>query len=437
MPSTLAALALGLATIPAAPAEQESSRATVDTNQLFAMAEEAERSGQSELAQSYYRALTQDPALEIRNEARFRLAMILAQGNKLAESATLLRRILDEQSGVQRVRLELARLLDLMGDDAGARRLLREAQAQGLPSEVVQFVDRYSAALRARKPFGVSIDVAIAPDSNINRATRHDTLETVFGDFTLNDDAKKTSGVGLALRGQVFGRLRLSDQASLLARVSGSGDFYRQSRFNDVAVALSAGPEMSLGRDRLAIEGGYQQRMFGGRLASSSVTLGANFLHPLDRVSQVRATAAIGWRKDGLNRLQSGTSYSATLGYERALSATFGIGASAAFDRHSLRDDGYSTTNVQASIFAYRELGATTLIASASHGRLFADERLFIYSERRKDRFSRLSLGATFRQFGINGFAPFTRVTVERNASSIDIFDYQRGRTEFGLTRAF
>ncbi len=440
MARALVALVLGLVALPASPArtqEVETGRAIVGSNQLFAMAEAAQRRGQSELAQSYYRALTHDPTLEIRNEARFRLAMLLAHQSKLAESAMLLRQILNEQPRAQRVRLELARLLDLMGDDAGARRLLREAQADGLPNDVIRFVDRYSAALRARKPFGASVDVSIAPDSNINRATHHDTLGTVFGDFVLDDDAKETSGVGLAVRGQIFGRLRLSEDASLLARVSGSGDFYREAGFNDVAIGLSAGPELSLGQDRLAIEGGFSRQMFGGLLASSSITLGSSFLHPLDRVSQLRVNAAIGARTDGLNRLQDGMTYSVTLGYERALSATFGFGGSAEIDRQSLRDAGYSTTNVQASIYAYRELGATTLVASASHSRLIADERLYIYPERRKDRFSRFSLGVTFRQFAMSKFAPFARLTVERNASSIDIFDYRRTRTELGLTRAF
>ena len=78
-----------------------------------------------------------------------------------------------------------------------------------------RLVDRYSAALRAQKPLGASFELAIAPDSNINRATRSDTLGTVLGDFTLNQDAQARSGVGLALRGQVYGRLCATDQGTI------------------------------------------------------------------------------------------------------------------------------------------------------------------------------------------------------------------------------
>ncbi len=64
---------------------------------------------------------------------------------------------------------------------------MRQAQAGGLPPEVARFVDRYSAALRDQKPLGASIDIAPAPDSNIDRATRSQTLGTVLGDFTFDE----------------------------------------------------------------------------------------------------------------------------------------------------------------------------------------------------------------------------------------------------------
>ena len=49
----------------------------------------------------------------------------------------------------------------------------------------------------------------------------------------------------------------------------------------------------------------------------------------------------------------------------------------------------------------------------------------------------RFTLGATFRQFGFGGFAPVTRLVIERNQSTIAVYDYNRTRTEFGLVRPF
>ena len=78
-----------------------------------------------------------------------------------------------------------------------------------------------------------------------------------------------------------------------------------------------------------------------------------------------------------------------------------------------------------------------TISVSAEIGRLKADERLQLLPQVRKDRMTRLSIGAVFRQFTVAGFAPLTRLTVERNRSSVEFYDYSRTRTEFGISRAF
>lgn len=263
------------------PAWAEPPPALLDSDQMFALAEAAERRGDVAVARAAYRALTSDPLMAVRNEARFQLAAQEARSGRRSAAASLMRQILDEQPGAQRVRLELARMLDLMGDDNGARRLLREARAGDLPPEVVRLIDRYSAALRASRPFGGSIDVAIAPDSNINRATRDDTLATVIGDFILDDAARPRSGIGVQTVGHSFGRLHLSGSAGLLTRLSGAADLYRKRDFNSMTIGLSAGPELTLGRDRLAIEAGVRRRWLGGRTLTSHVSLGASLLHPM------------------------------------------------------------------------------------------------------------------------------------------------------------
>ena len=81
--------------------------------------------------------------------------------------------------------------------------------------------------------------------------------------------------------------------------------------------------------------------------------------------------------------------------------------------------------------------GPSTLSADVEVGRLHADERLLLFPDRRADRYSRVSLGATFRQLQFQGFAPVMRFSIERNRSSIAFYDYRRRRTEFGFERAF
>ena len=430
--ATIAALGL----IQAAFA-QTTERAPLSTAQVFALADEALSRGDLRTAEAAYGALATDPDGEVRTEANFRLALLLAGRGRHAEAARLLRQILDDKPGAQRVRLEMARVLDLMGDEVGARRALREAQAGGLPPDVARYVDRYSAALRNRKPFGASFEFALAPDSNINRATRSDTLGTVFGDFTVDEDAQEKSGVGAALRGQVYGRAGLTERTNVLARISGAAEVYRRNAFNDMSLGLTVGPEFQLGKDRIAVQAGPVWRTFGGELHATTGTLSFDYLRPLDRQSQLRANATVGETDNRRNPLQDGQNYSLSFSYERALSNYAGAGLTLAGDRQTLRDPGYATTSAQLTLFGYRDVGAATLMGTLGLGRLEADERLFLFPSQRVDNFYRATFGATFRQLAIGGLAPLVRVTLERNRSSVEVYEYRRMRTEFGITRAF
>lgn len=412
-------------------------RVELTAEQMFALAEEAGRRGDLAAAEAVYRALAEDPSIDLRSEARFRLAMMAVSRGRFADAAILLRRILDERPDAHRVRLELARILERMGDDVGARRALREAQAGGLPPDVARLVDRYSAALRARKPFGASIELAIAPDSNINRATRSETLGTVIGDFVLDEDSRERSGTGIAARGQAFVRRPIGERTNLLARISGSTDLYRHGDFNDLALGLSAGPEVAVGRDRIALEVGVLRRWYGGRKLSDTVHIGINWMRPVDRQSQLRTTLVAGIVDRALNPLQDGKNWSLSIAYERALSSRAGVAISLSAFLQDLQDPGYSIASVRAELTGYRDFGPTTVVGTLAYGRLESPERLIIYPRRRVDDHFRLSVAATFRQLAVQGFAPLVRIIAERNRSSIELFDYRRLRGEFGIARAF
>lgn len=295
--------------------------------QLFELADRARDSGDFATAETAYRALADNPDIDLRNEARFRLALMLAdREHKLKDAALILRRILDERPNAQRVRLELARVQAMMGDLGAARREMRAAQAGGLPPDVERMVRFYAAALKARKPFGGSLDVALAPDSNINRATRSNTLGTVIGDFTLDQDAKARSGLGLALRGQTYFRTPLQKNATLLVRANGSGDLYRDERFDDILIGIQAGPEYTLGADRLTLAAGPTWRWYGLKPYSTSVGVSADFLHPMGKTMQGRLGLGVTHTANRRNALQTGDVFALSAGLDRAVSAAWEAG---------------------------------------------------------------------------------------------------------------
>ena len=408
-----------------------------DAPTLLALGARLEETGRLGDAGAAFAALADDPDPDVRAEARVQLARIYMRLDQPRRAALLLRQVADERPKLAAPRLMLAQVLAQIDDIDGAWRELRAVSTTNLPPTVARFVDRLSASLQASKPFGVQVELALAPDSNVNRATRSDTLGTVFGDFTLDEDAKAKSGLGAAIRGMAHARLTLSDNIGLVARLGTETNLYRDKDFNDISFDLSAGPEFRLGRTRLSAEGGVVQQWYGMAPYQRGLRVTATAIRPLGAASQARLDIGIRWTDNKLNDLQDGNGKSARVRFERALSTRLLVSASLGADRYKADDPAYSTRSWAGGITAYREMGRVTLSAGVEMARLKADERLLLLPEARRDRLTRFHIGAVYRQLTVGGFAPMTRVVVERNQSSVEYYDYKRIRTEFGIARAF
>lgn len=420
------------------PEAGQGQAVTMSAAELFQFADAARDRGDYATAEKAYRALSTNPDVDIRSEARFRLGMMLAdRQQRYADAAVEFRKILDEKPKAGRVRLELARMHALLGNTTSAAREFRAAEAAGLPPEVRQAVRFYANAFEAQKTYGFSLGVALAPDTNINRATKSDTLGTVIGDFTLDDNAKAKSGLGLQLRGQAFWRHGIDRHARLLVQASTQGDLYRQSEFNDVIVALQAGPEYQSGKDRIYVGGTASWRWYGGDPYSLTAGVSGNLRHPLGKRGQLTVELGLAQDDNRRNDLQDATVASAAIGYDRAFCSSFGGGLSLSGSRNTARDPGYSLTSGGVGGYLFREIGPTTAVFNLGYTHLEADARLFLYPRRRIDNRYSAGLGVTFRNLRFGYFAPLARVRFERNVSSIEIYDYSRFSGELGVTATF
>jgi len=404
---------------------------------LFDIAAQADAAGQIADAEAIYRALGNDPDAEIRAEARFRLGQMLVRQGRLQDAALAYRALLDEKPDAGRVRLELAAIHARLGDMTAAARELRQAQATGLPEDVAQIVDQFTTALRSTRRFGGSIELAFAPDTNINRATGSATLDTIIAPLQLDDDARAQSGVGIKLGSQIYARLPVESRVNLLARLSANGMFYDRARFNDASTAIQLGPEIQGPRDRVHPSLNLGWRHYGGDLYATTAGVGVEWRRAIGQRTQGQFNLSATDADYRINDLQDGMLYAASLGVERAIGARSGIGVTLSGDRQDAADPGYATSAGGVSLLGWREMGATTLYASAAFRRLEADARLFLYPERRRDSHYRLGVGAALRNLGAFGLAPVARVNWERNASTVGLYDYRRLGFELGVTRAF
>ncbi len=409
----------------------------LSAGQLFEMAEKALAAQDDAAARAIYEALAHDPDLNVRCEARFRHAQLLEAEKHYTEAAALLRAVLDDRPEAQRVRLGLARIQAMMGDAAGAYRSLRQAQAGGLPPDIAQAVEKYVAALRSYKPWGGSFEVALAPDSNINRATDAKTLDTVIAPLTLSQDARSRSGLGLKGSGQLYLRANVGEGLTLVPSVSGQGSLYRASQFNDVSGSAQLGLEWRLNKDRLTPSAGYTSRWYGGHPYAQTPSLSVNWLHPAGKRAQLDSNVGISRARYTRNDFQDGMIYNASISYERALTARSGASLSLSGNRQTAKDPGYATASGGAGLVYWHDFGKLSVFGTATVNRLEADRRLFLYPERRREWYARAGGGAVLRQIQLAGFSPVVRIAYERNWSTVGIYDYRRISTDVGITRAF
>lgn len=432
--TALAALMLATQTPGPPPSASETRLSAPD---LFLLADQARAARRDDDAARIYEALLNDADLDVQVEARFRLAMMRADQGRYADAASGLRRLLDAKPDALRARLELARVLEALGDEAGARRALRQARAGGLPADVAITVDRFDLALRSRRRFGGSVDVAIAPDSNINRATRARTLDTAIAPLTLSDDARAKSGIGLRLGGQVFGRFDVGDRLALVPRGVAQASLYRDRQFDDVTGTALVGLEWRSGRDRLTPAIGVGQRWYGTRRYAASATAALDWLHPAGDRAQLLVHGGIAQTTYQRNDLQNGYLIDASASWDAAVTATSGWGASLSGYRQTARDTGYALASGSVGLLAWRDVGAWTLTATTGVSRLEGDRKLFLFADRRREWLIRAGAAVTARALAIAGFAPVIRLNLERNRSSVGLYSYRRIAVDVGIIRAF
>jgi outer membrane protein len=389
------------------------------------------------LAENRYRALITETDGELRVEARFRLAVMLDTLGRQADAAKELRAILAEKPDAQGIRVILARMLAQSGEGEAARKEFRQAQEAGLPPEVQAVVRQFVAALRSSKSVGGSLSLALVADSNINRATGSDFLDTVIAPFLLSQDAQAQSGTGVNVAGTAYARAPLAKGIKLLARLSAQADLYNKSRFNDLRGGGQVGIEWIAGKDRFAPSIGRSYRWFGGDRYATTDTLSLGWRHKAGGKAWIDGTAAIGKANYALNDGLDGNVYDLSLRYERSLSQKQGAGLTLSAQRQAAIDPGYATISGGIDALYWRQQGEVTLYGSLGLNHLEADERQLLFPKRRKDWLFSTTLGASFSKSPIAGFTPLLRASYVRNISTVTLYDYSRARIEIGLTRTF
>jgi len=421
---------------PADPCAGQENCRRANAAQMFALADQLFEKGDFGGAEEILIALQQDPDPKLRAEARFRLSALREQRGDIAGAVAALKDLLAEQPDAHRARLELSRLLAAQGKDSEARRELQRAQEAGLPADVARTVSRFSNLLGATKHRGGSVELTTGPDSNVNRSTSGQFIDTVIAPFELDPDARRQSGMGVTASLEGYSRDDLG-KTTMLTRAGARGDLFPgKGRFNDIQAYAGSGPELETRIGRFRPAATVERRWFGGHPYSIGAGGALSWIGKASSNSQFEIDASIVRQWINNNDVLDGTRYAAVLTYDRALSEDTtgrlnlrGAILDAAVEAESLHQGA-------AEVILAHDLGFANVFGNLAYTKTHGGGVLALFGKTRDD--DRIDAGAGIvarRAFA--GFAPLLRVTYTRSWSNIELYDYKRARLDFGITRSF
>ena len=432
----LAALAAQPATAVQAQCDGAADCVTATPEQMFALADTLFEQGDKAGAAEILEVLTQDKHPELRAEARFRLAAVREQLGDLAGAAAALRDLLAERPEANRARLELARILESMGETRSARSELDQARAIGLPPEVEANVRRFASRLASPRKRGLTLELTAGPDSNINRATTSAFIDTIIAPFELDADARRQPGFGTT----GVARFHSTDDigpVALLTRANGLANLYDKSRFNDVQLSADTGPQLQLGKLSLRPSGIIERRWFGGDLYATGWGGDIALLAPLSGRSQVELRVSRVKQDIRPNRGQDGWRTAFDIAFTRVLGPRTTAQVALRHGRLDARFEPESVRLWGGSLLLAYQGKSMTLFGEAAIAKSRGEAPLFLFGERRRDTRIDLSGGAIFTKAKLGGFLPVVRISHTDSKADIVLWDYKRTRLDVGLTRSF
>lgn len=368
----------------------------------------------------------------------FLLGMAAMAQNDHSEAIRRFRAILAREPTAVRVRLELARAFFAAGDWRNAERQFRFARAGNIPVVVQRKVDGYLVQIRRLRTFSFGFSVSVAPDTNVNAGPSTDNV-TLYGlPFELSQDARASSGVGMALAVQAAWTPRLSRDWRWDFAASGYTRLYTRARFSEAAVVLATGPHLVRDRIDASLHATSTRRWYAGDTYAQGLGGAVDATWYLTGRTALTGSAELSQVDYPHFTAQSGPVARLAVGVLRSLTpASLGrVGLS--WGREAADDPAFANRSIGLDAGYVREFGAGITVNLGARVRQSRyDVAVEAFGAKRRDEQYVVQGGLVLRRLQVKGFAPSVTVTETFNDSNITLYRFRRTRLEFGLTRNF
>jgi outer membrane protein len=378
------------------------------------------------------------------NRTLFIQGLILEKRGQFSAAAAKFRAALASDPKLSMVRAELAQVLVKLGEDDSAKHHLELLAADAPTPQQANGIRSFVEQLDAQTPFKFSGFVSLAPSTNINEGSSHNSLTAPdgFDTATIDQSSQRSSGIGETFGGNVGYVKQLGEHFQTVLAAGAVASIYNDQKFDSLGLSQSAelryllqdgyvglGAVATEGIDTIAMNVGYYS--FGPRISFSKM---------LSQRDQLSGSATYEWRNPVGAPQANTTAFQSSATLTHALDESSNVALIAGYDNvgHFLPYNAY-----QAETFGlgfYKEVPWGVTVEGQGTARLaqFADGNPFVAGTPiRIDQRLTASTTLTKRDWNWFGFAPSVNYTYVRNFSNIELYDYDSHSVDFRLTKDF
>ena len=346
-----------------------------------------------------------------------------------------------------RVRLELARVFFLKGQDGLAQRHFELVLAGGVPLPVAVNIQRFLAVMRARKRLTGYFGAAFAPDSNLNAASESEIIyiDTVFGrlPFQREGDFGAQSGLGFSVWGGGEYQQPISERLRLRVGADAVQREYSGRDFDQSYVAAHAGPRWLAGPlTEISLLATAHRQWLGGLPFVDETGVRLELDRRLTQGIWARGTAAYRESEHRHRDFLDGPVADFTATFAWTAAPVLRVHLTAGFERVHAANEHWRNQSrwVRGGISLALPLGFTLGVSGQARYTFYQGEgevHLTLNGRRRRDRSRTFSVSVLNRAFAPFGFSPQVVLIHETRLTNAQAQDYDRNRAELRFVRQF
>ncbi len=385
------------------------------------------------------------------NRTLFIEGLILEKRGQFPAAAAKFRGALANDPRLTLVRSELAMLLARMNETDSARHHLELLAADVQDPQQQAGIRSFMDSLNASHPFTFSGFISIAPSTNINNGSSHDTvysqgiggIDGVDPLGTISAASQKQSGIGTVAGGSVGFTKNLGEHSQVALSAGATGTYYPLTGITGAGFSQSAELRYLTGRGYmgLGVVGSEGIDTLNRSISYTSFGPRLSFAHRITERDQLSTSLTYEWRNYG-NTLPSsdynGNALTISAIFTHALDSSSNVAFIMGYDSVTQKNTYNSYYGSTLGMGFYKELprGFTVQGQGTGHLATFYDVNPFQGVVRQDENLTG-SLTLTKRDWNIMGFAPSLNYTYTRNFSNISLYDFDSHSVDLRLTKDF